>query len=436
MRISVFGLGHVGIVTAACLASHGHLVIGVDVDERKVRAINEGRSPIAEPKISELIMNAHLDGTLTATTDSSWAVSSTEVTLICVGTGSLDDGSQDLNPLEKACVSIGLGIASSRSRHTVVVRSTVLPGTILKRVQPLLEASSRKKCITEIGLVYNPEFFREGSAVDDFLNPAYTIIGSVNAASSEVVSTIYAKIDAPLYILPIPEAEMLKYALNTFHALKIAFANEIGRISKELGISSLQIMKLVAQDIKPHEPEAYLRPGFAFGGPCLLKDLRALLKYTDALGLELPVVQGIVTSNDLHIQLAIDFIISQAQQRIGVLGLSFKAGTHDLRGSPILIVVQALLEKGYELRVYDDGLYGTEGTTIKEGSPLRHHRLRIAGIEEVVAFAEVVVLGTNQASFIPYLLDCSDKTVVDLACLLHDQTRHAFQSHLKWVTNC
>jgi GDP-mannose 6-dehydrogenase len=353
MKISVFGLGYVGTVSAASLAADGHDVVGVDVNAGKVALVNAGRSPIVEPDLEDLLARSVTEGRLRATTDTEDAVQSSEVSLLCVGTPSQRNGSLDLTYLDRVSQQIGAALRSKPSYHVVVVRSTVLPGTTHGGVIPALERESGKTYGTGFGVSVNPEFLREGTALKDFRKPPLTLVGHNHAADASGTIALYQSIDAPLVSTSIRVAEMVKYTSNTWHALKVCFANEIGNLCKQLDVDSHDVMDVFCRDEKLNLSRYYLKPGFAFGGSCLPKDVRALQHRAKELDVDLPVIQSILPSNRLQIDKALEQVMDTGRQQIGLLGFSFKAGTDDLRESPIVILAEALHGKGKRLRIYD-----------------------------------------------------------------------------------
>lgn len=425
MRLAIFGLGYVGTVSAACLAQRGHKVFGVDINEQKVGMINAGQSPIVEAGVPELIQQAVQAGRLRATIDSAAAIAWADASLICVGTPSRPNGSLDLTYAENVLHSIGSVLAQRSERQTVIIRSTLLPGTTLGHLRPILEEAAGKTCGPEIGLAYNPEFLREGSAVQDFEHPPYTVVGGIDEASISVAAAVYAGIDAPLHIVPIPEAEMLKYASNAFHALKITFANEIGVLCKELGIDSHAVMDVFVQDTRLNVSSKYLRPGFAFGGSCLPKDLRAIVHRARSLDLDLPVLNAILPSNGRQIEYAYQMIRRTGRKKLGILGLSFKAGTDDLRESPIVHLVEKLLGKGYDLRIYDKDVImaritGANKQYIEQVIP-HLSSLIVQDINQVLSHAEVVVIGNGAPEFQKVLGQLRDgQQLIDLVRIEKD----------------
>ena len=353
MNVSVFGLGYVGSVSAASFANGGHQVVGVDVNPDKVASVNAGLSPIVEKGLAELIAANVQRGTLRATTATGEAIAASELSLICVGTPSRRNGSLDLTWLERVCGEIGAALRDKPAYHVVVIRSTVLPGTTHDVVIPTLERLSGKQYGRGFGVAINHEFLREGTALHDFRHPPMTLVGHNYQSDGGPAESLYANVHAPLVSTSIRTAEMIKYASNTWHALKVCFANEVGNLCKRLDIDSHEVMEIFCRDEKLNLSSYYLKPGFAFGGSCLPKDVRAMQYRARELDLEMPVVGSILGSNRLQIEHAVERILETGRKRIGLLGFSFKAGTDDLRESPLVILAEALLGKGYELRIYD-----------------------------------------------------------------------------------
>ncbi|HLL71053.1 MAG TPA: UDP-glucose/GDP-mannose dehydrogenase family protein [Pyrinomonadaceae bacterium] len=427
MRLSVFGLGYVGCVSAACFAREGHEVVGVDVNPTKVGIINEGRSPIVEAGINELIGEMVGARRLRATIDTSEAVNNSEVSLVCVGTPSNQNGSLDLTYVRRVCEEIGQVLeGKADAPHVVVIRSTMLPGTIERVVVPALEAASGKRAGRDFGVCINPEFLREGTSLKDFYAPPFTLIGADDAEVAETVKGLYAGIDAPLYVTSTKSAEMVKYACNCFHALKVSFANEIGNICAGLGIDSHEVMNVFCQDTKLNLSPYYLKPGFAFGGSCLPKDLRAIAYKAKELDLEVPVLSSILQSNRRQIERAVEMIVATGRKRIGVLGFSFKAGTDDLRESPMVTLIETLIGKGMQLAIYDRDvslarLFGANKDYIEREIP-HISQLMCASITEVLEKTDVLVIGNKAAEFreIEGRLR-ADQTVIDLVRLFDNR---------------
>jgi GDP-mannose 6-dehydrogenase len=403
VRISVFGLGYVGTVSAGCFARDGHQVIGVDPVRTKIELINAGQSPIIEAEIGDLLSEAVKSGTLRATDDADHAICNTDLSFVCVGTPSQANGNLDLTYIRRVCEMIGNAIRRKRGRHTVAIRSTILPGTMRQIVIPILEEYSGKKAGIELGACNNPEFLREGSAVKDFDAPPKTVIGELDRESGDVLAALYARIKAPLIRTNIETAEMVKYVDNCWHALKIGFANEIGNLCKSFSIDAHDVMKIFCEDKRLNISPAYLLPGFAFGGSCLPKDLRALTYKAKMSDLDLPIINAILPSNELQVSKGLQMITRCGHKRIGVLGFSFKAGTDDLRESPMIEVIERLIGKGYELRIFDRNvslasLIGANRDFILNRIP-HISRLMVNSIDGVLDHAETVVIGNKDPEF-------------------------------------
>src|SRR5258707_11543788 len=396
-------MGYVGTVSAGCLAQNGHEVIGVDPVRAKVDLINAGQSPIIEAEIGKVISEAVKSGRLRATDNQDEAINQTELSFVCVGTPSQNNGNLDLTYIRRVCELIGRALKNKRARHTVVIRSTILPGTMRDIVIPTLEEYSGKKAGTDFGVCNNPEFLREGSAVMDFNFPPKTVIGEFDRTSGELLSTLYAKLDAPFIRTDLETAEMVKYVDNSWHALKIGFANEIGNLCKSFSIDAHSVMKIFCQDKKLNISPAYLMPGFAFGGSCLPKDLRALAYKAKTNDLQLPIMSAILPSNGLQVSRGLRLITETGHRKIGVLGFSFKSGTDDLRESPMIEVIEHLIGKGYDLRIFDRNvnlasLVGANRDFILNRIP-HISRLMVSGIDAVLEHAETVVIGNKDPEF-------------------------------------
>jgi len=418
-NISVFGLGYVGAVSVACFADQGNHVIGVDVNSLKVDMINQGRSPIIESGLNELMMKGVVEGRIQATNSASEAVKNSEITFICVGTPSNSNGSLDLEYVRRVSENIGSALKAKDDYHVVVVRSTMLPGSTEEVVIPILEKESGKKLGVDLGVCFNPEFLREGSSIKDFYNPPYTIIGTTDSTAAEIVEKMYVGIESPVLTMPFRVAEMIKYANNAFHALKVTFANEIGNLCKQQGIDSHQVMDIFCMDRKLNLSPYYLKPGFAFGGSCLPKDLRALLYFSRHNDLNLPVLEAILPSNDRQIEFAIDMVKKTGFKRIGILGFSFKAGTDDLRESPAVELIEQLLGKGYDVKVFDQNvslanLQGANRIYIEKEIP-HIASLMSSSMDELISTSEVVVIGNKDQQFKDRIKDINgDRLVIDL----------------------
>jgi GDP-mannose 6-dehydrogenase len=422
MRVSVFGLGYVGSVSAASFAADGHDVVGVDVNAQKVAAINAGTSPIVEPGLDQLLSRAVSDNRLRATTDSTAAIADTDVSLVCVGTPSRKNGSLDLTYLERVCEEIGAALRNKKDYHVVVVRSTVLPGTTHGVVIPAIERRSGKTYGDGFGVSVNPEFLREGTALKDFRKPPLTLVGHNHAADASGTIALYQAIDAPLVSTSIRVAEMMKYTSNAWHALKVCFANEIGNLCKKLDVDSHEVMDIFCRDEKLNLSPYYLKPGFAFGGSCLPKDVRALQYRAKELDLEVPVISQILASNRHQIEQAFNQVMETGKKQIGLLGFSFKAGTDDLRESPIVVLAEALLGKGLSLKIYDKNvslakLVGANKDYIEQQIP-HLSSLLCKTVDEVVAGSDVIVVGNQAAEFVEALSHTrADQIVIDLVRL-------------------
>jgi GDP-mannose 6-dehydrogenase len=403
MKLSVFGIGYVGCVSAACFAKDGHEVTGVDVNPTKVEIINSGNSPIVEPGIGELMQQAVDSGRLRATTSAAEAVNQSAVSLVCVGTPSNANGSLDLRYVTRVCEEIGAALRAKKERHVVVIRSTMLPGTIQNVVVPTLERTSSKKAGSDFGVCINPEFLREGSSLKDFYAPPFTLIGADDEQTVATVRALYRNIDAPLFQTDVKTAEMIKYVCNTFHALKVSFANEVGNICKALAIDSHAVMEIFCQDTKLNLSPYYLKPGFAFGGSCLPKDLRAITYRARQVDVEVPILSSILASNRLQVERAVDMVLATGKKRVGIFGFSFKAGTDDLRESPMVSLMETLIGKGRQLLIYDRDvslarLFGANKEYIERQIPHISQLMRDS-VDEVLEFAEVVVVGNKSEEF-------------------------------------
>lgn len=420
MKISVFGLGYVGTVSAGCLAASGHSVWGVDVNADKVASINSGAAPIVEPQISDLIAKAKSQGLLRATVSSEEGILSTDVSFICVGTPSHANGSLDLTHLKRVCEDIGSALKGKNNPHTIVFRSTTLPGTTEDVAIPILEKQSGKMVGQGFHVCYNPEFLREGTSVKDYYHPPKIVIGERNTGEGDIVEAIYEGISAPTVRTSIRAAEMVKYSDNAFHALKVTFANEIGSICKKLGIDSHAVMDIFCQDTKLNLSKVYLRPGFAFGGSCLPKDLRALSYQAKRTDVDVPVLNAILSSNASHIKSVIQRVVGLGKKRVGFLGMAFKPDTDDLRESPLVEVIETILGKGFQVKIYDKSvatsrLIGANKRFVEEHIP-HLSSLLTERIEEVTEQSQVVVVGYTSPDFEPALRRMrADQFIIDLA---------------------
>ncbi len=419
MNVAVFGVGYVGCVSAACLAHLGHQVIGVDLDADKVTSINNGTPPVVEPGLEELVRSSVAAGRLRATTVAEEALRGSEVSVICVGTPSNGNGSLNARYIQNVCEEIGAGLARTAGYHTVVVRSTVLPDTGENRLIPLLSQCSGRTAGQDFGYCMNPEFLREGSAVRDFLTPSQIVIGGLDARSAATVARMYEGLTAPVVQTTIKTAEMVKYVSNAFHAVKVAFANEIGNICKALGTDGREVMDIFCRDRQLNISSAYLKPGFGFGGSCLPKDMRALLYSARQHDVDCRLLQGVLESNEKQIQRGIELVEQTGCRKIGVLGLSFKAGTDDLRESPIVPLVETLVGRGYEVHVFDrdvklENLVGKNKRFIERALPHIASLMR-GGVAEVVSKSQVVVVANANEEYraAPQLMH-EDQILIDL----------------------
>jgi GDP-mannose 6-dehydrogenase len=403
LRISIFGLGYVGTVSCGCLANAGHEVVGVDPIRTKVQLINAGQSPVIETNIGEIVAATVRSGRLRATDDTEQAIRDTELSFVCVGTPSQINGNLDVTYVRRVCEQIGQAIKNKPTRHTVVIRSTILPGTMHGVVIPVLEESSGKKAGGDFGVCNNPEFLREGTAVMDFNYPPKIVIGELDSASGDILTTLYADLDAPLIRTDLRTSEMVKYIDNCWHALKIGFANEIGNLCKSLSIDSHKAMGIFCQDKKLNISPAYLLPGFAFGGSCLPKDIRALTYKAKQHDLQMPILSAILPSNEMQVIKGLELIMGKEHKRVGVLGFSFKAGTDDLRESPMIEVIERLIGKGYDLRIYDKNVHvaslvGANRDFILNRIP-HISKLMVENMDAVFDHGETIVIGNNDPDF-------------------------------------
>ena len=418
MTIAIFGLGYVGSVSAACLASVGHTVIGVDVDEHKLSMIRQGRSPINEPGLDDLLGRMVKEGRLTVTSDTTAAVHAAEISLLCVGTPSKRNGSLESVYLEKVMQEVGAALKGRSEYHVIAVRSTLLPGVLVSRLIPILEQASGRTVGTNLGVCVNPEFLREGSAIADFEKPPFTVVGESDPRAGDTLLGVYAHLQAPVHRLRPDEASMVKYASNNFHALKVAFANEIGAICRQLEIDGQQVMRVFCEDRELNISPRYLRPGFGFGGSCLPKDLRAIVYVAKDRDLTTPLLNSVLASNDAHIQRVVEVALEK-RQRVAMLGLSFKVGSDDLRESPFVRLAEELIGKGVPLKIYDPDValgdvFGRNRAYVDEHLP--HVAKLIAHkLDDVLATADLVIVGKKlpEVTQLPSRLK-PGQTVIDL----------------------
>lgn len=420
MRISIFGMGYVGAVCTACLAQRGHQIIGVDVSKHKVELINAGHSPIVEPGLDQLLTAGKNAGRIRATTDYIDAIRNSDITMVCVPTPSKRNGDLSLEYIEAVCREIGSAIKNKSTRHTVIIRSTVLPGTVKGVVLPILEECTQMKAGKDFGLGVNPEFLRESTALRDYDEPPMTVVGVLDDETGRLMALLYSDLTAPFICKPIEIAEMVKYTCNVWHAVKVSFANEIGSIAKALHVDGREVMDVVCQDNKLNISSYYMKPGFAFGGSCLPKDVRALNYRASQLDVQTPLISSLMQSNENQVKRAFQMIESLNKRKIGMLGLSFKAETDDLRESPLVDLAEMLIGKGYQLAIYDRNVkfasvHGANRDYINGKIP--HISSLLAENEtELLNSSEVLVIGNKDKAFQAMLESWpAEKQLVDLA---------------------
>lgn len=436
MKISIFGLGYVGAVSLACLSRDGHQVTGVDIDDTKLKLISDGKSPIIEDGILELMEEVVASGRVSVTNNAKDAIDSTDLSFVCVGTPSLPNGDQNLNAMIRLSEQLGEALTSKATRHTIVVRSTVQPGTVQNTVIPLLEKHSGKIAGQDFSVCFQPEFLREGSSIRDYDNPPMTVVGSEDVFASQQLEELFGHLPCDFIQTDIRTAETLKYACNTFHALKISFANEIGRICQALGSDSHKVMNLLCQDKQLNISSAYLRPGFAFGGSCLPKDLRALLYMAKRDDVDVPMLSALLPSNRIHVDHALDMVLQRGERSIGVIGLSFKSGTDDLRESPMVDLVESMIGKGLKLKIYDpevrvSQLIGANKKYIDEAIP-HIGELMCETIEEAMTGAGTVIVGLQGDEIMSELhrLSRPEQFILDLVGI---QERNKFKGDFQGI---
>jgi GDP-mannose 6-dehydrogenase len=416
LKVLVWGLGYVGSVTAGCLAHLGYEVVGIEPNETKLARVNSGCSPVKEPELDSLVSRAIGERRLRAVRDGAPWVNSADVSFICVGTPSSADGRLMLDYVRKVAVDIGTGLRDGTKYHAVALRSTVLPGTVRNVLAKILEQTSGRKAGRDFGLVMNPEFMREASAVEDFFNPPYTVIGALDSRSGDVIEQLYNPIGSDCHRLSLEEAEILKLCNNAFHGLKVGFANEIGRLCKNLDIDSQTVMRLVCADRKLNISSAYLKPGFAFGGSCLPKDIRSLTSEARRVEVELPILESILPSNRLQIDAARRKVLQTGAQRVGVLGLSFKPQTDDLRESPMISLIRDLWQDGVDVLIHDpdvnpEEMLGSNLEYLERQLPQIHRILR-SDLQEVLENSQVVIVGQKRAEFTSKLEELNREVII------------------------
>jgi GDP-mannose 6-dehydrogenase len=419
VKIAIFGLGYVGVVSAACLARDGHEVLGVDPNSVKTDLVNQAKSPIVEPGLDALMQSTVAAGRLKASADHAGAVRHCDLMLICVGTPGAANGSLDLRYVRRICEQIGEALARLDEFKIVAIRSTLLPGSMQSVVIPTLEQASGKRAGEHFGVCINPEFLREGTAIYDYDHPPKTVIGANDERTAASVRAIYAKLQAPMIVTDLRTAEMVKYVDNSWHALKVTFANEMGRLAKAMNVDSRALMRLFCMDTKLNISPTYLRPGFAFGGSCLPKDVRALTYQGKLLDVDTPVLSSILASNQVQVERALTLIRGSGHRRVGLLGLSFKEGTDDLRESPIVALAEQLIGKGFELLIYDRNVRLASLVGANRDYILNHiphiGRLLVDDSAELFATSDVVVIATAEKEFAGLVArHGSGKVIIDL----------------------
>ena len=433
MNISIFGLGYVGCVGMGCLSKSGHHIIGVDVNPQKINCINDGKAPIVENDIDQIIREQRRNGTICATADTEFAVANSEVSFICAGTPSTPNGHLECQSIFNIAEEIGRNLRNKNGLHVIAIRSTVLPGTNQK-VSKIIEEVSGKRCNESFAVISNPEFLREGTAVKDFFCPPYTIIGGRSDEGIEKVKEIYKKIDSPIIVTDPEIAELIKYVNNAFHALKITFANEIGNICKKIGVNSHELMRLFCMDKKLNLSPYYLKPGFSYGGSCLPKDLKALRTIAHDQYLDCPVLENIERSNEFQKKLVLDNLIHLKKEKIGFLGLSFKGGTDDLRNSPIVDIIENLLGKGFDIRIYDKNVYlaqllGANREYILSKIPYIS-KFIVEDPEELIDHSEIIVVVNNENSFAGILEKVSSEKIIYDFVNIDFKNKHTCENYM------
>jgi len=436
-KISVFGMGYVGIVLAACLADNGHDVLGVDINPAKLKMINEGYSPIIEEGIGDLVRKVVGTGKLRAVESAQEAINASEISFVCVGTPSRPNGSINLAYLQRASEEIGMALAVKDDYHLIVARSTMLPGSMESVIIPLLEKASGKKAESDFGVCFNPEFLREGTSIKDFYDPPYTIIGETDEKAGKMLEDMYSMLKAPVYHVPMKVAEMVKYANNAFHAVKVIFANEFGNICKQQNVDSHIVMDLVCKDTKLNLSPYYMKSGFAFGGSCLPKDLRAILYHGHRLDLRLPMLESLLPSNEKQIDMAYDMIEHIGSRKVGVLGFSFKEGTDDLRESPMVELIEKLIGRGFQVKVHDKqvslaNLQGANRAYIEATIP-HISSLMVDQVDQIIDTCDVIIIGNKAPEYkdvFGKLRD--DQTMIDLVRIVGGMSSTSQYQGIAW----
>lgn len=421
MNISIFGLGYVGCVSLGCLARNGHTIVGVDVSETKVRQINNGLPTIIEKDIDIIIKEEHQKGKISATTDFVKAVKETEISIIAVGTPSTSTGHLNLDFIFKVVENIGEALKEKDDFQIVVIRSTVLPGTANKCAE-IIEKISGKKTDVHFTVISNPEFLREGTAVEDYFNPPITLIGSTNKEAAQKLATLYSNLPGQIVITELQVAEVMKYVNNTFHALKISFANEVGNICSAMKIDSHKVMEIFCMDKELNISPYYFKPGFAYGGSCLPKDLKGLQTLAHDLYVDAPLIQSIDKTNQVQISRAIEMIVQSGKRKLAFLGLSFKQGTDDLRNSPAVAVIEAIIGKGFDVEIYDKNVQLSKLTGTNKEYIDRHiphlSRLMVSNLNSLLDDAEVIVVNNKEKEYVDALLETSSTAkIIDMVRL-------------------
>lgn len=438
MKISIFGLGYVGAVSLACLSRDGHDVIGVDIERTKLDLIMAGKTPVVEEGMVDLMTQVAASGKVTVTTDAQAAVRDSEISLVCVGTPSAANGSQDQSAILRLAEEIGRALVSKQEPHVVVFRSTLVPGTVEDVLRPIVEAHSGKKDGVDFFLCFQPEFLREGSSIRDYDKPPFTVVGANHDHPVERLQALFGHLPCKFFRTSVRTAEMMKYSCNNFHALKITFANETARLCDALGVDAFEVMDLMCQDTQLNISRAYLKPGFAFGGSCLPKDLRATTYLAKIHDVELPMLAGILPSNRSHLDVALQKVMATGKRKIGFIGLSFKTGTDDLRESPLVTLAEQLIGKGMWLSIYDPEvrlaqLLGANRSFIEKHLPHIGKMLR-PDIEGVIAESEVLVVGLADAAVFETLARLSrpGQVIIDLVNLPNRASMAASVQGLCW----